>query len=188
MKDTRIKVQSVGDIITNSSTEVFTIIDEDVIKDIMKVVEVLAGPEYVDKFVYKLDYIEMITERFDEIGQMLIDSGAELEVDPEGDWDFVEPYVYRIIKSVIDEDIIKWHYDHGVPEELKDAEPLDESLAEVIKENIYKCCEDANENHEWKQYPSLMIVPKDPSDKKLVEMAKTLEHLPFIANHEASYC
>ena len=106
------KIQSIGDLITNSSTEVFTIIDDSTISTIKEIVSTLAGPEILEKIDIKLDYCEMILENIDEIidqfdGNNDVDL-RKLENDEECEKD--ERIAYRLIATYIDKDIIENHF------------------------------------------------------------------------------
>jgi len=197
------KIQSIGDLITNSSTEVFTVIDDSTIDTIKEIVSTLAGPEILEKIDIKLDYCEMILETIDEIIDQFSDSNEvdlrKLENDDECEKD--ERIAYRLIATYIDKDIIENHFDtpfryrhwddetckyvHDEEVEPYSIEDLNGVTAKMFIEDIV---ESINEGREWKYYPSVVAIVKDKDDKKATDVAGVIPSLPFICDHEASYC
>lgn len=198
----KIKIQSIGDLITNSSTEVFTIIDENTINTIKNVVSIIAGEEVVNRFEFKLDYCECIENRVDDIIEYLLDSDdIEFVEDPD---ETDNEKAKRIIASCIDMDIIKYHYNlagdgadkafmyEGYSEwkfkKTDEVTKYNEEVCSFLKDNIVNILDMCNENHEWQNYPSIIVIPKDKHSKKDAEIANAIARLPFLCNHEATYC
>lgn len=198
----KIKIQSIGDLITNSSTEVFTIIDENTINTIKNVVSIIAGEEVVNRFEFKLDYCECIENRVDEIIEYLLDNDIEFVEDPD---ETDNEKAKRIIASCIDLDIIEYHYNligaggvakvfmyegygEGKFKKTDEVTPYNEEVCSFLKDNIVNILDMCNDSHEWQEYPSIVVIPKDKHNKKDVEIANTIARLPFLCNHEATYC
>lgn len=188
MRD-RIKIQSEGDLITNSSTEVFTIVDENTIKSIRDIVVLLVGEEYADQFDYYLDYCEVIEGRSGEIAEMLLGEGINVPeyIDSESDYKTLETYAYELIKNGVDEGVWRMHYkDSPALKRVENAAKLD--YASFLKENLPRLCDDTNQGHDWQYYPSVVIIPKHPESEHDKKVAEKLMHLPYLCNHEATYC
>ncbi len=197
------KIQSIGDLITNSSTEVFTIIDDSTISTIKEIVSTLAGPEILEKIDIKLDYCEMILENIDEIidqfdGNNDVDL-RKLENDEECEKD--ERIAYRLIATYIDKDIIENHfpspfrYRHWDEEASKyvhdeEVEPynIEDLNGVTAKMFIDDFVENINEGREWRYYPSVVAIVKDKDDEKAKAVAGVIPSLPFVCEHEATYC
>lgn len=199
------KIQSIGDLITNSSTEVFTIIDSGTIDTIKEIVSTLAGPEVLEKIDIKLDYCEMIQENIDEIIDYFADikdvNLRKLENKDDEDDENDERIAYRLIATYIDKDIIENHfvspfryrhwdvqskeYVHDEEVEPYNTEDLNGVTAESFMEDIV---ESINDGREWKYYPSVVAIVKDKDDEKAKAVAGVIPNLPFICDHEASYC
>ena len=197
MKD--IKIQSIGDIITNSSTEVFTVITEGTIDSVKDIVASIGGQAIVDKFEFKLDYCEAIENLVSEIIESLSD---KIDFDPK---EKEEETAKRIIASCVDQDIINYHYnlvgEDGIAKPFlydtyspgkykKDdvVEPYDKGTCEYIKENIARIIDDINDDNSWQNYPSLVVLPKDKSSESDKELAEKISNLPYLCDHTASYC
>lgn len=197
------KIQSIGDLITNSSTEVFTIIDSGTIDTIKEIVSTLAGPEILEKIDIKLDYCEMILENIDEIIDQFSDDYEvnlrKLENDEECEKD--ERIAYRLIATFIDKDIIENHFDtpfryrhwdekaskYVHDEEVKpyNTEDLNGVTAKSFIEDFV---ETINDGRDWRYYPSVVAIVKDKDDEKAKAVAGVIPRLPFVCDHEATYC
>lgn len=59
------KIKSKTDVITNSSTEVFTIVDQELITRLQSLVDRLLGPGASKRFEFKLDYKSVLEEMGD---------------------------------------------------------------------------------------------------------------------------
>lgn len=204
MKDI-LRIQSIGDLITNSSTEVFTIIDKDVIEDIKNVMKLFGGEELVGRFDFFLDYCEVIESYSSSIIEEI---KSEYDgVLPADAYDNEDDFMLRIIATIVDPRVIEYHYnlvDENTGEKkpfvystwkedsnyMVPVEPIkDHGLEQFLRDNIYEYCDNLNENScEYYYYPTVCVFPKDPTNSRDVEIAKTASHLPFLCSHTASYC
>ena len=202
MKD-MLRIQSIGDLITNSSTEVFTIIDEDVIKDIKNVMKIFGGEELVDRFDFFLDYCEVIENYSSSIIEELEDS-YNGDLPPYEDEEY---FMKEIIKSIVDPRVIEYHY-NLIDDTTKETKPFvystwsedskymvpveelkDKALVDFLRDHIYEYCDNLNESSsDYYYYPTVCVFPKDKSNTRDAEIAKTASHLPFLCSHTASYC
>lgn len=184
-----IKIQSEGDLITNSSTEVFTVINEDTIKSIRDIVVLLAEEEYANQFEYYLDWCEVIEDRAGEIADLMRYDSVEVpeHIDSGSSNKEAWPFACSLIKSVMPEKIWRKHYQNSKDiNNIEKAEDLE--CADYIKENIERLCLETNEGHDWMMFPNVVIIPKNPNNEKDKKVAETLMHLPFLCDHSATYC
>jgi len=201
--ENQLKIQSIGDLITNSSTEVFTIIDEGTINSIKNVMTLLGGKKLVERFDFFLDYCEAIDSNAETLAEAIVSEydGKLPEFDSE------EDFMKEAILAVVDPRIIQYHY-NLVDEKSGEIKPFvysiwdddpkylvpvkeikDQKLKDYLKENLYKLCDDLNEGSSgWCYYPSVLVFPKDQSSTKDKEIAKAAMGLPFLCSHTATYC
>ena len=201
--ENQLKIQSIGDLITNSSTEVFTIIDEETITSIKNVMTLLGGKKLVERFDFFLDYCEAI----DSNAETLVEA-IESEYDGKlPEFDSEEDFMKEAILAVVDPRIIQYHY-NLVDEKTGETKPFvysewdgdskylvpvkeikDQKLKDYLKENLYKLCDDLNGGSSgWSYYPTVCVFPKDQSNTKDKEIASVAMGLPFLCSHTASYC
>lgn len=183
-----IKIQSVGDIITNSSTEVFTVIDSSVVNKMKEFIKVLLGEDAVERFKVDLDaeegFCDLDSEELCEIIE-----GKLSDIDDSIDF-----------SSIVDEvggeddaaDMIKFFY-YPNNKYLKscnfDMNKFSNKLKDALKEiDIIDIVESINEGSDYPTYPNLIVEAVDPSNKKDVEIAKKLASIPYFCETEARYC
>lgn len=133
------KIQSISDIITNSSTQVFTIVTNDSIESVKRVVNGILELSGCEK-------------RFDDLF-------------------IIEPSIDR-------ETALDLYQDEKRTTEI----PSDEELKKFAI------------NYNWYNYGSLplvdgiAVIPKDDSSSLSKEVAKLIEEIPYIFEHESMYC
>ena len=60
------KIKSKTDVITNSSTEVFTVVDDSLLSKLQTLVDELLGPGASERFEFKLDYRQVFAELYED--------------------------------------------------------------------------------------------------------------------------
>ena len=133
------KIQSISDIITNSSTQVFAIVTNDSIESVKRVVNGILELSGCEK-------------RFDDLF-------------------IIEPNIDR-------ETVLDLYQDEKGTTEI----PSDEELREFAI------------NYNWYDYDcpplvdGIVVIPKDDSSLLSKEVAKLIEEIPYVFEHESIYC
>lgn len=159
----KIQIQSIADIITNSSTEVYTVVDSNTIETIKSIADSLLGKGEADKrFNFKLDWAS--SDRLDYLDEIedLYDSFDDTEK---------EGFNLATLAALLD--INRDHIKEEYPDQEIDEDAIkDDSFRQKVYDMI-----DSWAEGQWPQpQPGLKITAKDPKDSGI---ASTLSTLPF---------
>lgn len=179
-----VKIQSISDIITNSSTEVFMIADESSITTIKELIDIFMGQGFADEnFNVFIDYKSAIVDNCREDGLL----------------DYINDMLSNNDED-IPEDLKK------LPEDLnratiynylgRDARYLDDKTVIKLTDEQIKilddCCKDyIDYSHEYDDYPvetRVMVIPKDTTNEQHVTIANKLSGLANLYDTKACYC
>ena len=130
-----IKVKSKTDVITNSSTKVFTIVDNELITRLQSLVDRLLGPGASKRFEFKLDYKSV----FEELGEYEIENLNEYLKDNVIQAKDLEDFIDMKLSSGPTYDtIIEWFTSREIPLYpslvVVPKDPVDTEIAEAIKD------------------------------------------------------
>lgn len=178
-----IKIQSISDIITNSSTEVFMMADESSITTIKELIDTFMGQGFADEnFNVFIDYKSAIADNYredellDYINDMLSNNDEDIPEDlkklPE---DLNRATIYNYL------DIDTRYLDDKTVIKLTD---------EQIK-ILDDCCKDYVGSREYDDCPMetrVVVIPKDTANEQHVAIANKLSGLANLYNTEACYC
>lgn len=171
------RIQSFIDVITNSSTSVFTWADNiDGVKKIINGVLKAANSDYIcddlfdittewednafsDYRDYQIDEAGEHIDEFPELKELLI--SRQEEYSKPHNWDNIDKIEDKIV-SIVSKNREKWNI---------------LSLDEWVEDN--------NEYCEYKYNSNYVITPKDPSNKEAAEMIESINRL---FSYDACYC
>ena len=132
------KIKSKTDVITNSSTEVFTIVDQELITRLQSLVDRLLGPGASGRFEFRLDYKSV----FKELGEYEIENLNEYLKDSKIQVKDLEDFIdMKLSSGPAYDTIIEWFTSREiplypslvvVPKDPKD--PKDAEIAKTIQE------------------------------------------------------
>ena len=179
-----VKIQSISDIITNSSTEVFMIADESSITTIKELIDAFMGQGFADEnFNVFIDYKSAIAdsyhadELFDYINDMLSNNDEDIPEDlkklpKDLNRATIYNYLGRDARYLDDKTVIK----------------LTDEQIKILDD----CCKDYIEYlHEHDDCPvetRVMVIPKDTTNEQHATIANKLSDLVNLYDTKACYC
>ena len=177
-----VKIQSISDIITNSSTEVFMIADESSITTIKELIDAFMGQGFADEnFNVFIDYKSAIDYRGDELLDYINDMLSNNDEDIPED-------LKKLPKDLNRATIYNYL---GIDARYLDDKTVIKLTDEQIK-ILDDCCkyyiDYSHENDDCPVETRVMVIPKDTTNEQHAAIANKLSGLANLYDIKACYC